>query len=56
MVISILQAILLVAQIVLGAIGLIGKMNETIPEEKCNACLYASYGCCAVILLLNLFL
>ena len=56
MIISILQVILLVAQIVLGAIGLIGKIKETMPDEKCNACLYASYGCCAAILLLNLFL
>lgn len=54
MIISILQAILLIAQIVLGAIGLIGKANETMSEEKSNACLYSSCGCCILILLLNL--
>jgi len=54
MIIQILQEILLIAQIVLGAIGLIGKANETMPEEKANACLYSSYGCCILILLLNL--
>jgi len=52
--ITVIGAILLVAQIVLAAIGLIGKAKETMPEEKCNACLYASYGCCILILLLNL--
>lgn len=55
MIIQILQAILLIAQIVLGTIGLIGKANETMPEEKANACLYSSYGCCILILLLGLF-
>ena len=55
MIIPILQAILLIAQIVLGIIGLIGKGNETMSEEKANACLYSSYGCCLLILLLNLF-
>lgn len=54
MIISISQAILLIAQIVLGTIGLIGKIKETMPEEKANACLYSSYGCCILILLLNL--
>lgn len=54
MIIQILQAILLIAQIVLGIIGLIGKREETMPEEKANACLYSSCGCCALILLLNI--
>lgn len=55
MIISILQAILLIAQIILGIIGLIGKGEETMPEEKANDYLYSSYGCCILILLLNLF-
>ncbi len=54
MIIPILQAILLIAQIVLGSIGLIEKVKGTMPEEKANACLYSSYGCCILILLLNL--
>ena len=54
MIIPVLQAILLIAQIVLGTIGLIEKSNETMPEEKANAFLYSSYGCCILILLLNL--
>lgn len=54
MIIATLQLILLIAQIILGAIGLIGKAKETMPEEKANACIYSSYGCCLLILLLNL--
>ena len=54
MIIPTLQLILLIAQIVLGTIGLIGKVKETMPEEEANACLYSSYGCCILILLLNL--
>lgn len=54
MIIQTLQLILLIAQIILASVGLIGKANGTMPEEKANACIYSSYGCCALILLLNL--
>jgi uncharacterized membrane protein len=54
MIIPTLQLILLIAQIILGAIGVIGKNEEIMTEEKANACLYSSYGCCILILLLNL--
>ena len=54
MIIAIIQAILLIAQVILGTTGVIGKLNETMPKEKANAYLYSSYGCCILILLLNL--
>ena len=55
MIIATLQLILLIAQIILGAIGIIGKSTEAMPEEKANACIYSSFGCCILILLLGLF-
>ena len=53
MIITTLRLILLIAQIILGIIGVIGKCEETMPEERANACIYSSYACCILILLLG---